>query len=56
MIKAVPSIVVTMIMAFCFVVGLFLGGRLRDAIWREKAENGFRMESKGRLYRVTHDV
>ena len=36
-------------------VGMSLGGALRDSIWRDRADSGFRMESAGRLFCVTRD-
>lgn len=38
-----------------FVAGLLFGGWAADRRWREKARDGFRMASGGRLFTVRED-
>lgn len=38
-----------------FALGIRLGSWFQDRLWREKARDGFRMESAGTLYCVTED-
>lgn len=40
---------------FVFAFGIWLGGKLRDRIWREKASGEPRMLSGGELYYVIKD-
>lgn len=38
-----------------FAAGLALGGVMKDAQWREKARDGFRMASGGKLFTVREE-
>jgi high-affinity Fe2+/Pb2+ permease len=43
------------ISALLFLLGIWVGAEAEAAVWRGKAMGPQRKESKGKLYRVTHE-
>ena len=38
-----------------FILGMALGGKIRDSIWAGNADHDQRLDYRGKLYKVKHD-